>query len=193
MSTARSAFEVWNQKGETLTSVEAFIHDNYPMDRLAERGEGLFNINCSHFPWAVPAPGSVVMEVGSGVGYILQAALRRTNPSRIVGLDVAAGMIEQAKKRLARDNITDPRIEFLHYDGVTIPLPDNSVDFIYSMAVLQHIPRIYVYNLLTELFRILKPSRVLLAADLRFFPAASDPQREPQERLQRGSRGPGKG
>ena len=98
------------------------------------------------------------MEVGSGVGYMLQAAVRRTNPSRIIGLDVAEGMIKLAKERLARDNITDSRIEFLLYDGVTIPLPDNSIDFIYSIATIQHIPRICVYNLLVELLRVLKPS-----------------------------------
>jgi ubiquinone/menaquinone biosynthesis C-methylase UbiE len=99
-----------------------------------------------------------VLEVGSGVGYILQAALRRLDPSRIIGLDVAQGMIDLAKARLARDNFVDPRVEFLHYDGINIPLPDGSIDYVYSIAVLQHIPKIYVYNLLMELYRILKPS-----------------------------------
>jgi ubiquinone/menaquinone biosynthesis C-methylase UbiE len=162
------AGNVWNQHGKSVADVEAFIHDNHPMDRLHERAEGLFGLTCSHFPWAAPKPGSVVLEVGSGVGYIMQAALKRISPSRIIGLDVADGMIQKAKDRLARDNAIDARIEFLHYDGVTIPLPDNSVDFIYSVAALQHVPRLMFYNLLYELARILKPTGYCSAQTLSF-------------------------
>jgi ubiquinone/menaquinone biosynthesis C-methylase UbiE len=162
------AGKVWNQHGKSISDVEAFIHDNHPMDRLHERAEGLFGLVCSHFPWAVPRPGSVVLEVGSGVGYIIQAALKRVEPSRIIGLDVADGMIQKAKDRLTRDGATDPRIEFVHYDGITIPLPDNSVDFIYSVAALQHIPRLMFYNLLYELKRILKPTGYCSAQTMSF-------------------------
>jgi ubiquinone/menaquinone biosynthesis C-methylase UbiE len=125
---------------------------------LVERGEGLVGLLKTHFPWTIPSPGAVVMEIGSGVGYPLQAALKLLNPSRIIGLDVADGMIMQAKERLARDQITDRRIEFLHYDGLNIPIVDNSVDFVYSVAALQHIPRLGVHNLLFEIKRILKPN-----------------------------------
>ncbi len=44
-----------------------------------------------------------VLEVGSGLGYIMEAAVKILNPSRIVGLDVAANMIGKARERLARD------------------------------------------------------------------------------------------
>lgn len=164
----KAAFDVWNQRGVPLTEVERFIHDNHPMDGLVERGEGLVGLMAGHFPWSLPKPGSIVMEIGSGVGYLLQAALKRFEPSRIIGLDVADGMIHQARKRLARDGITDPRVEFLHYDGITIPLPDNSIDFIYSMACLQHVPRIYIYSLFREIQRVLKPEGYCSAQIMAF-------------------------
>ena len=47
---------------------------------------------------------------------------------------------------------------FLIYDGITIPIKSESIDFIYSVACLQHIPKPYVYNLFGEILRILKPS-----------------------------------
>jgi SAM-dependent methyltransferase len=162
------AADVWNQRGVDLIEVERFIHDDHPMDDLVGRGAGLVGLVQSHFPWAAPKPGAVVLEIGSGVGYPLQAALAAFNPSRIIGLDIADGMIAQAKARLTRDGITDPRIEFLHYDGITIPLPDNSVDFIYSLAALQHVPRLGVYNLLFEIKRVLKPGGYCSAQTLAF-------------------------
>jgi ubiquinone/menaquinone biosynthesis C-methylase UbiE len=163
-----AAAEVWNQRGVDLVEVERFIHDDHPMDRLVERGEGLVGLLKTHFPWAIPSPGAVAMEIGSGVGYPLQAALKLLNPSRIIGLDVADGMIMQAKERLARDKITDQRIEFLLYDGVHIPIEDSSIDFVYSVAALQHVPRLGVYNLLFEIKRILKPGGYCSAQTLAF-------------------------
>jgi SAM-dependent methyltransferase len=44
------------------------------------------------------------------------------------------------------------------YDGVSIPFADGTLDFIYSVACLQHIPRPFVFNLLFEVKRLLKPT-----------------------------------
>jgi ectoine hydroxylase-related dioxygenase (phytanoyl-CoA dioxygenase family)/SAM-dependent methyltransferase len=99
-----------------------------------------------------------MLDIGSGLGYVMEAALQQCEPRRVIGLDVAPSMIEKAKARLQRDRVDDPRLEFLLYDGVTIPLPDNSVDYVYSVAALQHVPKVYVYNLFLEIKRILAPN-----------------------------------
>jgi hypothetical protein len=41
---------------------------------------------------------------------------------------------------------------------MAIPLPDDSVDYLYSVAALQHVPKPYVYNLFLEFKRILSSS-----------------------------------
>jgi SAM-dependent methyltransferase len=105
----------------------------------------------------MPKPGAVVLEIGGGLGYVMEAAVKRCAPRRVIGLDVAPSMIEKAKARLARDGVADARLEFLLYDGVTIPLPDDSVDYVYSVATLQHVPKVYVYNLFLEIKRVLSP------------------------------------
>lgn len=152
------AFKSWNPQNESLTDIEKRIHDDISLDKLGERAERYLNTMGYLFPWSLPNENSIILEVGSGVGYILEAALKRFNPSRIIGLDVAPAMIENAKKRLERDGVNDPRVEFLLYDGINIPIPDNSLDFIYSVACIQHIPKPYTYNLFFEMLRILKPT-----------------------------------
>jgi SAM-dependent methyltransferase len=85
------------------------------------------------------------MEIGSGLGYVLHAAVRRYKPRLAIGLDVAPSMIEKAKARLARDDVVDARMQFLLYDGLTIPLAENGIDYVFSVASLQHVPKVYVY------------------------------------------------
>ncbi len=152
------AFETWNIAEESLESVENRIHDGVPREALKDRAAGYINTFARLFPWAMPKPGAHIMEVGSGLAYIMQAAAARFAPERIVGLDVAAGMIDKAKQRLARDGAREARFEFSVYDGITIPFDDSSFDFVYSVAAIQHIPKPYAYNLFLEINRILKPA-----------------------------------
>lgn len=151
-----AAFKTWNRAQESLASIERRIHDGVPTSKLRERATEYVGILSSTFPWALPSPGAVILEIGSGVGYIMEAACKKLRPLKIIGLDVAPAMIEKAKERFARDNVSIPA-EFLCYDGITVPMPAQSVDYIYSVACLQHIPKPYVYHLFGEMLRILKP------------------------------------
>jgi 2-polyprenyl-3-methyl-5-hydroxy-6-metoxy-1,4-benzoquinol methylase len=149
------AFKAWDQAKESLEDVEMRIHDGVPRQKLHARAAGYVDSLCRHFPQAMPRPECVVMEIGSGVGYILEAAHRKFRPRRLIGLDVAPAMIAKAQQRLARDKV-EISPSFVLYDGVTIPLKSKSLDFIYSVACLQHIPKPHVYNLFGEILRLLK-------------------------------------
>lgn len=153
-----AAFKAWDRASEPLETTELRIHDGAPLEGLGKRAHWYLNTLRHCFPWTIPRPGAVVMEIGGGLGYVMEAALAQFDPRRVIGLDVAPSMIEKAKARLRRDGVTDPRLEFLSYDGVTIPLSDNSVDYIYSVAALQHVPKVHVYNLFLEIKRILSPT-----------------------------------
>ncbi|MDR3389314.1 MAG: methyltransferase domain-containing protein [Rudaea sp.] len=151
------AFETWEARGEALESVEARIHDGAPTKLLHQRATSYLEMMDKLFPKAAPKASSRVMEIGSGVGYVLEEALRRYQPASIVGLDIAAGMIEHARQRLRRDGVDSRAIEFVHYDGIDVPLPDASIDYIYSVASLQHAPRAYCFRALMEAWRLLRP------------------------------------
>jgi hypothetical protein len=87
----------------------------------------------------------------------MEAAAATFQPALVIGMDVAPSMAVKAQSRLTRDNSPARGIfQFLLYDGVSIPLRDDSVDYIYSVASLQHVPKPLVYNLFYELLRILK-------------------------------------
>lgn len=151
-----SAFQTWNQLREPLESVEARIHDGVPRERLLDRANGYLNTLYLLYPFAAPTEQDTVLEIGPGVGYIMQAMMKRFKPNQIIGLDVAPAMVEHAKARLLRDHIDTTRWRFELYDGITMPFPDASIDHIYSVAALQHVPKLHVYHLFLEMLRVLK-------------------------------------
>jgi hypothetical protein len=136
----------------------SWIHDDAKTEKeLVERGDNYVGFLFSPFPDLKLESGFRALEIGSGLGYIMEALERSVRiqglqVGRIIGLDIAANMIEKAKARLS-----GRPFEFLHYDGVHIPLEDGSLDFVYSVSTLQHIPKPFVYNLFFEIKRLLSP------------------------------------
>ena len=164
-----AAAAAWNDPNESLESVNARIHDGVPADRLAARADEYIRSMVGHFPYLRFPPRPVCLEIGPGTGYIMEALgrelRRRTNPPAwIGGLDIAENMLARAKARLAGKG----PFRFPHYDGVSIPLPDASVDLVLSVATLPFIPKPYVYNLFFEMRRIVKPGGFVLFQLLSF-------------------------
>jgi ubiquinone/menaquinone biosynthesis C-methylase UbiE len=85
----------------------------------------------------------VVLEYGCGVGRVLE----HVEATRRIGVDVAPGFLKEAERR---------GIETLLTDGIHIDLPDDSVDFVFSVMVFQHINRAAHPERLAELRRVLK-------------------------------------
>jgi 2-polyprenyl-3-methyl-5-hydroxy-6-metoxy-1,4-benzoquinol methylase len=137
----------------------SWIHDGVTTeDGLVKRGDSYIQFLFSPFPDLKLETGFRALEIGSGLGYIMEAMeryarLQGLQAGRIIGLDIAAPMLEKAKARLS-----GRPFEFLQYDGVHIPLADGSLDFVYSIASLQHIPKPFVYNLFFEIKRLLSPT-----------------------------------
>ena len=144
--------DTWKRE-EDLESLNRRIHDGVPTELLIDRARGyrdmFFEIM---YPQARPKQGDWAVEFGSGVGWIMQAMLEKYPLSSITGLDISENMIARAQERLP-----DPRVNFLHYDGLHIPIDDGTVPIIYSCAVIQHIEKHIAFILMKELYRILKP------------------------------------
>jgi ubiquinone/menaquinone biosynthesis C-methylase UbiE len=137
----------------TLDRLNGRIHDGATgeqlMTRAADRRDTCFEML---FPYARPAEGARVLELGPGVGWIMQSMLERYPIGEIVGLDVSPVMIDRAAERW-----TDPRARFVLYDGLRVPLEDDSFDNIYSVACIQHIEKHHAFLVMKELLRVLKP------------------------------------
>jgi len=96
----------------------------------------------------IPVEGQRVLEVGCGPGGNLrELALRK--PSRLVGCDVAPGMVE-----LARDAIDHLGAEVLLTDGSSLPFSDLEFDLSLTVTVLMHNSANRVAKLASELARV---------------------------------------
>ena len=137
----------------TLEVLNGRIHDGVPIEELAERAADRRD-TCFEllFPYARPTEGAKVLELGPGVGWIMEAMLDRYPIAEIVGLDVSPVMIEQAQERWR-----DDRASYVLYDGLRVPLENDSFDNVYSIACLQHVEKHHAFLAMKELVRILKP------------------------------------
>jgi ubiquinone/menaquinone biosynthesis C-methylase UbiE len=93
--------------------------------------------------------GRDVFEAGCGTGLLLREAGRVARSA--VGLDLSRGMLSTAHGRGLR---------VVQGSLTAVPLPSASVDLVYSMKVLAHIPPIE--QALAELSRLVRPGGHLL-------------------------------
>ena len=75
--------------------------------------------------------GATVLEVGAGTGNFL--ALFQDVAGLLVGVDIARGMLEQARRR-------HPGLQLVLTDGAWLPLASGSVDLAASAQALHHMP-----------------------------------------------------
>lgn len=163
-------------KQDSLDQLNRRIHDGAPLDKLWERAVDRRDTFFDRlFPYAQPQAGARVLELGSGVGWIMQAMLDRFDIERIVGLDISRNMTEKAQERWQ-----DSRASYELYDGLSINLPDDSFDNIYSVACIQHIEKHHAFLIFEELLRILKSGghATLHLLSIHFLPKVKIPYRD---------------
>ena len=97
-----------------------------------------------------------VLDFGTGTGLLpFSLAGTTTPPASILGIDISAGMIETARRRLRDELRDDPRVRFERMDAEQLQLPDASFDVVLSGFALTHVPRPELA--MREIFRVLAP------------------------------------
>lgn len=152
------------------TAVESFwakhttAHPKLLITRTGKQDEAFLKWRSDKYPmfhelmglWGNHA-GEVVLDYGCGPGTDIIGFLLYSNPSKVIGIDISPKALWFAKRRMALHSIPLNKVELIRVsDSVpTIPLEDNSIDFIYTQGVLHHTS--YPEKILAELYRILKP------------------------------------
>lgn len=77
-----------------------------------------------------------VLEYGCGDGRNTLVLARRG--ANVKALDISPDLISAARQRLVTNNITAD-VEFIIGSAHDLPLPDNSVDVVFGMAILHHL------------------------------------------------------
>lgn len=99
---------------------------------------------------ALPPVARHVLDIGCGTGYWTQRLAKRYPCAQITGLDLAPGMLEQARKRYGDS------IEWQHGDAAAQPFDECFFDLVFSNLAVQWCSEIGA--VMDELYRILTPS-----------------------------------
>lgn len=97
----------------------------------------------------LPAAAETVLDLGCGTGYFSRPLAGRFKGARLLGLDLAEGMVRYAREREQGAG------EWLVADAEALPLASASINVVYSSLTLQWCYRLPL--LFTELHRILAP------------------------------------
>jgi ubiquinone/menaquinone biosynthesis C-methylase UbiE len=103
---------------------------------------------------SVPA-GGIICDLGCGPGQI--ARYLRDRGAQVIGIDLSAQMIEQARR-------LNPDIEFQPGNMLALDVEDEAWAGIAAFYSLIHVPRDEVVTVLYELKRVLQPGGQLLLA-----------------------------
>jgi ubiquinone/menaquinone biosynthesis C-methylase UbiE len=104
------------------------------------------------------APGQAVLDLCCGAGASAIPAARAVGPSgRVLGIDVAAPMLELARSRAAREGLA--HIEFRQGDATSTELPDGGFDAVICVFGVFFVPDMTAFT--TRMWRLLRPGGVL--------------------------------
>lgn len=112
---------------DDLTALhEEAAGDRHPID-LASRKNAIAQVRRSPL-----ATNAVIMEIGCSSGFLIKDLVNSFPGATVVGADV----VKEPLYRLARDL---PGVPLIRFDLLRCPLPDQSVDALVMLNVLEHI------------------------------------------------------
>ena len=108
--------------------------------------------------------GGRLVEIGPGPAYVSIEIAKRLPNVEIVGLEISETMIEIAKENAETHELSD-KITLRKGDASSMPFEDSEFDFAVTSGSLHHWKK--PNQVLSEIYRILKPGCIALISDLR--------------------------
>lgn len=108
-----------------------------------------------------PAHGQVILDLGTGNGYVAMAIAGSQPGCRVIGVDVAVQAIARDLEEARAQGLSNA--EFESYDGTALPFADGHFDAAVCRYALHHLPR--PETTLEELGRTVRRGGKLVLAD----------------------------
>lgn len=131
---------------------QGYVHGYQQRENERLRDQAGTLVELLHSDTAYPA-GSVVLEVGCGVGAQTIALGQRSPQASITSVDISVESLAEARRRTERAGLTN--VEFIQADIFALPFRAASFDHVFVCFVLEHLSR--PGAALTILKRLLKP------------------------------------
>jgi SAM-dependent methyltransferase len=96
-----------------------------------------------------------ILDYGAGIGTSVPYFRRYFPNSKVIALDVSRLSLEVGESRFGE------AAEWVHFDGLTVPYPDQSFDVVFLACVLHHVSHDEHAAAMAELFRVLRPGGTL--------------------------------
>jgi 2-polyprenyl-3-methyl-5-hydroxy-6-metoxy-1,4-benzoquinol methylase len=108
-------------------------------------------------------PGLDLLDVGCGPGTITVDLAARVAPGRVVGLDVSAEPLAEARAAASRAGV---EVDFEVGDVYALAIEDDSFDVVHAHQVLQHLTD--PVAALREMARVCRPGGVIAVRDVDY-------------------------
>lgn len=99
-----------------------------------------------------------ILDLGCGTGWFTRQLLQAYPKAHVTGIDLSPGMISHARLN------SPAAIDWLVADAGCVPLPDNSVDIVFSNLMIQWCD--HPLPILAECRRLLRPGGMLVCSTL---------------------------
>jgi SAM-dependent methyltransferase len=128
----RSAFEASQTTAQLTTTLKTSAHTiaryRAPPETTAFPLEYAFHL-------LGDVNGKTVLEFGCGDG--LNTVILATRGAKVIAFDISAELVDLARRRLEANGCDG--VELLLGSAHALPLPDESIDVIFGMAILHHL------------------------------------------------------
>jgi SAM-dependent methyltransferase len=141
----------WNQRAKD--NAQFFICTDVAEEEFLASGQNDYDLHVRPFLTAAgwDVHDKVALEIGCGIGRMTRCFAAEF--SQVIGLDISSAMIERAQRAAPSG------AKFLVGTGCDLAgIPDQSVDFVFSYIVFQHIPdKETILRYIQETGRVLRP------------------------------------
>jgi geranylgeranyl reductase family protein len=100
---------------------------------------------------------AVVLDAGCGTGESTKTVMRLAKPKQIVGIDISSAMLN-----IAREKLSDPRVQFKKSDMRQLPFADKSFDVVVSTWAIETLPN--PKTAVQEFLRVIKDDGYVIYA-----------------------------